>query len=441
MGHKQNKFDLYIHSFRLFFEKETLKQVISSDFSRNIAGTFVTRLFVILISLVTTIIVARVLGPEGRGLYAVAIAIGAIGVQFGNLGLHASNTFYVAQDQKLLPILLSNSLVISFSIGSIIGAIALLVFFTYPTIAPLQGQLLILALLWIPFGLAFLLLQNLLIGIHKIRAYNVIELTTKILCVTLILFIVGLNAITVERIFLLGLLTLVLGLYWTLIELKKNLKQIPKPSFTLFKEYIQYGLKAYIAAFFAFIVLQSDILMVKYLLGSEQAGFYSIATTMANMVYMLPVITGTILFPRLSAQTLPRKKLEITIKVGAILGIIMTIITGGSVAIAHPLVKILFGYNYLPAVPAFVWLMPGILLLSINTIFMNYFASIGIPFFMVYSPGVAAILNIGLNLYLIPTQGIIGASISSSVSYSLMFLLSIIYLNRGFKKYNNFALS
>jgi O-antigen/teichoic acid export membrane protein len=99
------------------------RRLINSDFVRKVAETFGTRILLIGIGLVTSVIVARILGPDGRGLYAVAATIGAIGVQFGNLGLHASNTYYVARDRSLLPALVGNPLLIGFVFGGFGAAV------------------------------------------------------------------------------------------------------------------------------------------------------------------------------------------------------------------------------------------------------------------------------------------------------------------------------
>jgi O-antigen/teichoic acid export membrane protein len=72
--------------------------------------------------------------------------------------------------------------------------------------------------------------------------------------------------------------------------------------------------------------------------------------------------------------------------------------------------------------------MPGILMLSINVVYMNYFASTGMPMITVYSPAIAALANIVLNIKIIPLLGIIGASISSSICYSAMLGFSIFYI-------------
>jgi len=59
---------------------------------------------------------------------------------------------------------------------------------------------------------------------------------------------------------------------------------------------------------------------------------------------------------------------------------------------------------------------------------MNYFASIGMPAIVIYSPGAAVLLNILLNIFLIPAYGCIGAAWSSIAAYGMMFAFSLLYI-------------
>ena len=145
-----------------------VRRVTESGFFRNVAVTFTNRILLLGIGFVASVIVARVLGPEGRGAYAVAVAIGAIGVQFCNLGLHASNTYTVAKKPELLSTLVVNSAVVGIGLGGVVAAAVGLVFSLHPTLAPLHGLLLWLSLCWLPFGLCYLLFQNLLLDILPI---------------------------------------------------------------------------------------------------------------------------------------------------------------------------------------------------------------------------------------------------------------------------------
>ena len=411
------------------------RKTTTSDFIHKVAETFVTRILLIGIGLITSVIVARVLGPEGRGLYAVAATIVAIGVQFSNLGLHASNTYYVARDRELLPALVGNTIVVSFGFGGLGCAFTWIIFSLWPNLAPLNGLLLILSLTWIPFGLAYMLLQNLLLGIQEVRSYNKIELTTKILGVGFIGLVIFLRNVRVEEVFSAGLIALVISFLWALWRLLMKIPNLPIPSFALFKENIQYGIKAYLAAFFAFLILRVDLLMVKYILSAEEAGYYSIAVSMADMVYMLPLVIGTILFPKLSAMASNQEKWAFTRKVAVSVGPVMAVVVSIAAFISKEVVQFLFGTAFMPAVPAFIWLMPGVFILSMTSIFSSYIASQYIPLILVILYFLIALINMVLNWFLLPILGIIGAAISSTISY-LLILMGILLIARRLRSQN-----
>jgi Na+-driven multidrug efflux pump len=59
---------------------------------------------------------------------------------------------------------------------------------------------------------------------------------------------------------------------------------------------------------------------------------------------------------------------------------------------------------------------------------MNFFASCGMPMIVVYSPLIALLVNVSANLWLVPRMGFVGASISSTIAYGLMLLMSMLYI-------------
>jgi O-antigen/teichoic acid export membrane protein len=397
-------------------------------FVRDVAETYATRVALVGIGLVTSVVVARILGPTGRGFYAVAMTVGGVGVQIGNLGLQAANTYSVARDASRLSALLGNSLLVSFGFGTVVAAAVWSAFCVWPSAAPVEGGLLLLSLAWIPVGLAYLLLQNLLIGIGDVRSFNSAEIGNRVLSVLLVGVVVLLGAVRPETVFLAALAALAVAVAWMLRRLCVRFGARLALSVPLFRENVRYGLKAYAAAMFAFVVLRSDLLLVQYLLGPEQVGYYSIAVTIADQLYMLPVVVGTILFPRLSGMPGDAERWAYARRVSLWVGAGMTAFAVVVGLAAGPLIRLLFGASFLPAVPALLWLLPGIVMLSVNTIYMNYFASTGMPPVTILAPAAAALFNVGLNLALIPRLGIVGASISSVAAYGGMLAASSIYL-------------
>lgn len=389
-----------------------------------------TRLVLVAVGLAASVLVARSLGPEGRGLQAAIATITALGVQFGNLGLHASNTYYVAKQRDLLPTLVGNSLLVSFGMATTVLLAVWGLSALWPGIFPLSGPFLALALAGIPLGLGFLLLENLLIGIQEIRAYNKVELGTRLLYVGALGSIAMSRHVSVELVAILGLVVSAVSCVWVLFRLRPYVHASMKPALGVLTGHLHYGFRAYVAAFFAYTVIRVDILMCTYLLDAEPTGQYSIAVSMADLVYMLPVIAGTIAFPRLVETADPAERWAKARSITKWVALVMILVAVVAALLARPLVLLLFGRAFLPAVSAFLWLLPGIVLLGVNTILMNYFAAEGMPPIAIWSPGLASAANLALNFALLPALGIIGASIASTVAYGLMFVFTWIYLLR-----------
>jgi O-antigen/teichoic acid export membrane protein len=176
------------------------------------------------------------------------------------------------------------------------------------------------------------------------------------------------------------------------------------------------------------VALRLDVLLIQYLLDAEQAGYYSVAVSLTDVLYMLPVTVGAILFPKLSGMPEDAERWQYAKKVVSIVAVLMAGIAIVALFGARPLITILYGVPFEPATAAFVWLLPGIVLLSVSSLLMNYLASMGMPPVVMYSAGLAALTNLALNVKLIPLWGIVGASVSMTVSAGIMLIVAIAYI-------------
>ena len=123
----------------LHHPQELAKHFIDADFVVKVLSALATKGLLFIFSIAVTVLVTRALGPSGRGIYALAITLSALGVQFGNFGLHSSNTFYVAKNPDLLGKLIANTLCVSLGGGSIIAGLLAAFFMVCPNFAPIQG--------------------------------------------------------------------------------------------------------------------------------------------------------------------------------------------------------------------------------------------------------------------------------------------------------------
>ncbi len=398
------------------------------QFVRQIAGTFVVRIGTIGLAFISTIIVARALGPERRGVFAEISVFAALCIQFGTLGLHSSNTYYVARDRRLLSSALGNSILVSLAVGGICALATFAVSQMAPGILPAQGALLALSVAAVPIGLMLIFGQNLLLSIQNVKTYNVLELLNRGLSVVIILAMFTGGIQNVAAYYSAALIAGIVVAFIATIVLTRNIPQSPQPSLHLLRTGMGYSGKAYIACLLAFLVLKLDILLVGAMLGSTDVGYYAIAVTIADLYFTGPTVVCSLMFPKLTAISDPAERLATTRGVTWVLVPILVVSNFGVILLALPAVEWMFGGSYLPAVPALLWLLPGLTLMSINMVYMQYFAACGMPWISVVSPLIATIVNIALNVLLIPTMGIEGAAIASSISYGLMLVMSCGYI-------------
>jgi len=404
-----------------------LRRLPAAGFIRQVGETYFTQIAVVLLGFVNSILVVRLLGPAGRGEFAVAATLAAVGVQLSNLGLHSSNTYHASRDRTALPVLVGNSLLVS-GVAGLAALAAYLVLKSWSSLAPVEGPLLALMLFAIPLGLANLLFQNLLIGTQRIRAYNVIDLTTRVLAVLLVAATALLGIVSPAVVFAVVQAAVVISLAWMFLHLRPAFEGRLRASLASLRGGLGYGLRAYLGSLAAFLVLKSDIVLVSYLRGDVETGYYSIAVGLADILLMLPGVIGTVLFPRLAAAPDLEARWHLTRRVLAVMVPGTPVALVATLLVARPLIWLAYGRAWDPSFGAVVWLLPGIGCLAINMILMNLFASCGMPRIVVVSPLLALVFNVAANLVVVPRLGFVGAAMTSSVAYTLMLAMSLLYI-------------
>ncbi len=398
---------------------------MGSDFFQKVALITTNRGLVMFLGFVISIILVRVLGPEGRGLYVTAMSTAQIGILLGNLGLQVPHTLLISRNKNTLGNLTANSVVTGIVIGGGGAAVVGAFFLLFPSIPPVHGWLLGLSLTWIPFGVLYFLLFNLLIGIDNVKGCVKIELSSKTLQILTVSLLAFLFTPRVEVFFAVALTLVVVSCIWQLFELRKDFQGRFSPSYNIFKKNLSLGLKFYFANILSFLLIRIDCLIVKYMLGAEQTGYYSVAASLADIIPMVPSMVGLILFPKLSSLTDKGERWKLARKSLWITGLFLLPCVFLAWFLAGPAIGMVYGIRFLPSVDAFRILIPGIYFMALQMVAVQFLKSEGYPWELVLSWGAAVLLNVLLNLWLVPCYGIVGASLSSTLCYVLIFFLTL----------------
>ena len=149
----------------------------------------------------------------------------------------------------------------------------------------------------------------------------------------------------------------------------------------------------------------------------------------------MPSAVGIALFPYLSSLG---KKDQILImgKIARLSTFLSVLASLGIMVFAYPFILIVFGNEFIPSFTPTLFLLPGLVAMTLNFAYSNYLFSIGKPFMSAKIFLVGILVNIFFNILFLKAFGIIGAAIFSSVTYCIItigFIITILKENKGIK--------
>jgi len=165
------------------------------------------------------------------------------------------------------------------------------------------------------------------------------------------------------------------------------------------------------------IYMKSDQVMLEWLRGSEDVGQYSVAVRVAESLYFLPVVLASTFMPRIARGTgvfQTDRALRCLYQSAWLLGIGMAAAT---ILILPALIPWIFGNQFKPAQDVLAWLGPAAFAVSTGSASGAWLNTHNHTALVAVRSVTGAVVNIGLNLALIPDQGASGAAIATSASY------------------------
>lgn len=396
------------------------------QFAKDTAVTIITNVLTFVLSLGTSIILARLLGPEGRGIYAMATLLPSLIVTFVHLGIGPATVYYVAQSRYSQREILGSNVLLALIIGIVGLGVGLIItlFFREALFPNIPYRYLVIALGIIPLNLLFWYLRYILLGAQRLKEYNLIDVLQSLLFLVLVALTLweldmGVTGALLAMI-VVWFLTDAILFFWTQrqtggITLKLNI--------TYLKDAGMYGIQAHLANILGFLNYRVDMFLVNWFLNPAAVGFYSISVGLAEKLWLISQAASVVLFPRVAAETDELRRKEFTPLVTR------TVFWGTALAalllffLIHYVIVFLYSEEFLPAVRPLQILLPGIVALSVWRLLANDLAGRGKPMLNTYITGVAVIVNLGLNFFLIPRYSIEGAAWASTASYSIALII------------------
>lgn len=184
-----------------------------------------------------------------------------------------------------------------------------------------------------------------------------------------------------------------------------------------------------VSALFTTVISRADVLMIDHYLGAAEVGIYSAAYRILDVAIFVAITLATPLIPYLTQEIAAdrRRALERcrSIVLFALVGALPVAIV--TPVIAPAVVEWMLGPRYAPAVAPLVVLVWNFVLIVVTLIGSSINLAIGEVAHGYWNTPLAAAINLTLNILLIPTLGIVGASVAALCGQISMMAVSHYY--------------
>ncbi|MEM3387174.1 MAG: oligosaccharide flippase family protein [Nitrososphaerales archaeon] len=282
---------------------------VAEDFAKGGLHLFTGNAFSTIILAIGSIIVARLLGPEGLGLYTLSLALPSLVVGFIDLGINPAVTHFSAKlrvEGRLS--LLSKMLRVSYINRVLIGSVVSAAFFllsenlAYLLNRPEASSLIRISSFAVLVSSVFTLNNSAFLGLDKMREYSTLLITQSVVKTTLspILILIGLGVSGALASYVVSyLLPAFVGYFMLNIYLTTLGKPSADSTASTLKVMLRYGFPLYLSNIIGIIISQLRILILAYFASDAEIGNFSAVLTLSSAMNVL-ILPLSALFPAFS---------------------------------------------------------------------------------------------------------------------------------------------
>ena len=391
------------------------------------------QLAVLAFALVNSAVIARWLGPEGKGQLSLAMLFVSILALLLGGGLNAAITYFAGSRRATIADLSGNSIgfgLLASAVGVAAAAMLQGAGLFERVLPGVPGWLLGLAILSLPLALPGGYLSGLLLGVQRIGSVNAVNLAQGAASTLLLTALVvgldgGVGAAAA------ALITAAAGALVALGVLVRRLGGSLRPRLQreVLQPMLSYAMRANLGNVLQFFNYRLDVFVVNYLLGAEQVGIYGVAVSLAELLWQWPQAVSFALFPRATASD-PEQMNRLTPRVLRWTLLVTLLGAIGLALVGALVIRFVFGERFAGAYGPMLILLPGVVLLGGGKVLGSDIAGRGHPGLNSLNSAAALVVTLAGNVALVPRFGIAGAALASSIAYALNFLLAVAFFLR-----------
>ncbi|MCC6710913.1 MAG: flippase [Candidatus Pacebacteria bacterium] len=399
----------------------------------NIAWSTVGKFFNVILSGISGILAARFLGPTNYGLLSLSLSIFLL----SSFSLNIANEQIViknfVQNKDKSDVFFINALflkTISLSL-SIIFLISYLIFFNKET----SNLLILLVIFSVIFFKPFEVINYYFQSVTKIKYIFFSETISyfSILLIRILIIITNKNEKLFIYTYFFEIFFITLLLLINFIRLKKDKNNIDffsldKINLKIIKDISKQSLPFFLSAILITIYMRIDQIFIVKFINLTENGVYSIAVKLAELWTFIPMAIIAAIFPSIvdtkkNIEKFNKRFSQLTYLI-LFLSVTISIFM---VIFGKTIIKYLYGNDYILSYNILIFYIWTLIPISLGMVISKWLTINELQKYQVFSTFAGAIINIAFNIILIPKIGVIGAALSSLVSYFIAGVFSFLF--------------
>lgn len=402
----------------------------------SIAKNFGLNIFInvsrVIFPLITAPYVSRILGPEGIGIFGFSNTYVSYFVLIALLGIPMYGIREVAKVKENI-INLSESTSQLFTISVISTSVVTLIYIASIFLIPKLAEKSIIffvagtTLYLCPFQIDWYYQGN--------EKFDFITIRTLIVrCISLIcifLFVRVKNDLIYYV--LINASGIVVANIWSFLYLKKELPQLHLTIRNL-SHHMRPMMYLFISSIATSIYIILDTIMLGFMTDYSQVGFYTNASSISRTLVIIVTSLSAVAIPRIASYYKEGRIYEINMlleKSFSVIAYLSIPISIGLICISPVLATSFFGESFSGSIVPLM-IMSGIVIsIGFNNLYgIQILVSIGLEKCLLCAVSIGAIINLIVNLLIIPRYGAIGASVSSVLAETFILIFTIYFVNK-----------
>ncbi len=390
--------------------------------SRNTAYLAAAEIVSRVLQFVVILYAARLLSQSDFGIFNLALSLSFIAMIFSDVGINTYLIREISRNRKLASQYFYNAFVLK---GMLIAFAVVMGFALMEIAQPRAGSLLIISVIWLFAIISTFtdLTYSVFRAFEKMHNDSAIKILRMVLLASSSLFVLisGFGVVALSMCFV--IVELIIFIVAFAIARKNYLKGAWNLDWSFILILLKKSLPFGFSLVFGSIYFYIGTIMLSGMKGDVEVALFSSAYNITLALLFIPTVYTNAIYPVLSRYFTSSKELlgllyERSFKYLYLIGLPLSV---GLYALSERIILLLYGEHYLPATLV-LKIISGYLFLK----FLNFHLGITLSSInrqkeRMIGQGITALVNIGLNILLIPRYGINGAAFSTLITEVVLF--------------------